>query len=116
VRSGVNAYGCCAGPMQFNIRNGPPSTWDGFGVDGDGDVRCSPYDPEDAIPAAARYLRAAGAPGDYRAALFAYNQADWYVAQVLAKPPPTVAPRMPAGAWRSTRRRCASCCATRGSS
>jgi hypothetical protein len=85
VRSGVNAYGCYAGPMQFNIRNGPPSTWDGFGVDGDSDGRRSPYDPEDAIPAAARYLRAAGAPGDYRAALFAYNQADWYVAQVLAK-------------------------------
>jgi len=26
VRYGVNAYGCCAGPMQFNVRNGPPST------------------------------------------------------------------------------------------
>jgi hypothetical protein len=24
VRSGVNTFGCCAGPMQFNIRNGPP--------------------------------------------------------------------------------------------
>ena len=39
----------------------------------------------DAIPAAARYLRAAGAPDDYHAALFAYNHAEWYVAQVLAK-------------------------------
>ena len=28
---------------------------------------------------------ATGAPGDYRAALFAYNHADWYVAEVLAK-------------------------------
>src|SRR4051794_26331525 len=27
VRSGVNSYGCCAGPMQFNLRDGPPSTW-----------------------------------------------------------------------------------------
>ena len=27
----------------------------------------------------------AGAPGDYHAALFAYNQAEWYVAEVLAK-------------------------------
>ena len=27
VQSGVNAYGCCAGPMQFNLRDGPPSTW-----------------------------------------------------------------------------------------
>jgi Transglycosylase SLT domain len=84
VRSGVNAYGCCAGPMQFSLV-GSPSTWDRYGVDGDGDGRVSVYDPADAIPAAARYLRAAGAPRDYRAALFAYNHADWYVAQVLAK-------------------------------
>ena len=45
----------------------------------------SPYDPEDAIPAAARYLRASGAPADYRRAIFAYNHADWYVADVLAQ-------------------------------
>jgi murein DD-endopeptidase MepM/ murein hydrolase activator NlpD len=25
---GVNAAGCCAGPFQFNVTNGPPSTWD----------------------------------------------------------------------------------------
>jgi hypothetical protein len=31
------------------------------------------------------YLAASGAPGDYRAAIFAYNHADWYVADVLAK-------------------------------
>src|SRR5918996_6007379 len=84
VRSGVNAYGCCAGPMQFSVV-GPVSTWDRFGVDGNDDGRRSPYDPADAIPAAARYLSASGAPQDYRAALFAYNHADWYVAQVLAK-------------------------------
>jgi hypothetical protein len=71
--------------MQFNVRNGPPSTWDAYGVDGNGDGRRSPYDPADAIPAAARFLREAGAPRDYRAALFAYNHADWYVADVLAK-------------------------------
>jgi hypothetical protein len=84
VRSGVNAFGCCAGPMQFSIV-GSPSTWDRYGVDGNRDGRRSPYDPADAIPAAARYLRASGAPADYRAALFAYNHADWYVADVLAK-------------------------------
>ena len=84
VRSGVNAFGCCAGPMQFSII-GKPSTWDRYGVDGDRDGRLSPYVPADAIPAAARYLRASGAPADYRAALFAYNHADWYVAEVLAK-------------------------------
>ena len=26
---GVNFAGCCAGPFQFNVTNGPPSTWDG---------------------------------------------------------------------------------------
>jgi hypothetical protein len=84
VRSGVNTYGCCAGPMQFSVI-GSPSTWDSYGVDGNHDGRKSPYDPADAIPAAARYLRASGAPGDYRRAIFAYNHADWYVADVLAQ-------------------------------
>lgn len=70
--------------MQFSVV-GSVSTWQRFGVDGDGDGRRSPYDPADAIPAAARYLRASGAPADYRAALFAYNHAERYVAQVLAK-------------------------------
>ena len=38
-----------------------------------------PYNPVDAIFAAARYLKAAGADKDIRAAVFAYNHADWYV-------------------------------------
>jgi hypothetical protein len=84
VSSGVNAYGCCAGPMQFSVV-GSPSTWDMYGVDGNGDGAKSPYDPADAIPAAARYLVASGAPGDYRTAIFAYNHAVWYVNEVLAK-------------------------------
>jgi hypothetical protein len=70
--------------MQFSMR-GKPSTWERFGVDGNHDGRRSPYEPADAIPAAARYLRASGAPADYHAALFAYNHAEWYVAEVLAK-------------------------------
>jgi hypothetical protein len=84
VHTGVNAHGCCAGPMQFSVV-GSPSTWESYGLDGDGDGHASPYAPADAIPAAARYLRDHGAPADYRAALFAYNHADWYVADVLAK-------------------------------
>jgi hypothetical protein len=84
VHAGVNTYGCCAGPMQFSVV-GASSTWARYGVDGNNDGRTSPYDPADAIPAAARYLKASGAPADYRAALFAYNHADWYVAEVLAK-------------------------------
>jgi hypothetical protein len=80
VHQGVNAFGCCAGPMQFNIRNGPPSTWDAYGRGG------NVYDPADAIPAAARMLCANGARGGHnlRGAIYAYNHAWWYVDQVLA--------------------------------
>ena len=39
----------------------------------------------DAIFAAARYLRAAGAETDIRKAIFAYNHADWYVDSVLMR-------------------------------
>jgi murein DD-endopeptidase MepM/ murein hydrolase activator NlpD len=67
------------GWMQFM-----PSTWDMYGVDANGDGVADPYNPEDAIFAAARYLRAAGMPGDTYGAIFAYNHADWYVAEVLA--------------------------------
>jgi cell wall-associated NlpC family hydrolase len=55
-----------------------PSTWATYGNGG------NPHDYHDALPAMARYLCASGAPGDIRAALFAYNHAEWYVDQVLA--------------------------------
>ncbi len=77
VRSGVNRFGCCAGPMQFNLRNGPPSTWDRYG-------RGNVYNARDAIAAAARYLRASGARTNLRKAIYAYNHSRAYVAQVLA--------------------------------
>jgi len=67
------------GWMQFM-----PETWAGYGVDANGDGVADPYNPEDAIFAAASYLRAAGAPADWYNAVFAYNHADWYVAEVLA--------------------------------
>ena len=67
------------GWMQFM-----PATWSAYGVDGDGDGRRNPDDPADAIPAAARYLRANGAPADWYGAVFAYNHADWYVRDVLS--------------------------------
>jgi murein DD-endopeptidase MepM/ murein hydrolase activator NlpD len=67
------------GWMQFM-----PATWTAYGVDGNGDGAKDPADPEDAIPAAARYLQASGAPGDWYRAVFAYNHADWYVRDVLA--------------------------------
>jgi hypothetical protein len=78
VRSGVNAFGCCAGPMQFNLRNGPPSTWDTWG-------RGNVYDPRDAIPAAARKLRGDGAARDLDGALLAYNNSWSYVQGVKAQ-------------------------------
>jgi hypothetical protein len=107
VRSGVNAFGCCAGPMQFNVRNGPPSTWDANAPPG-----ANVYDPKDAIPAAAHKLcndglanptkatqdpcpTVLGSPAQHQA-LYAYNHACWYAHQVLSlaaryttsRPPP----------------------------
>jgi hypothetical protein len=80
VRSGQNAHGCCAGPMQFHNDYGRGGgTWGAYGVDGNGDGKKDIYDPADAIPAAARYLKASGAPGDWDRAIFAYNHAGWYV-------------------------------------
>jgi Transglycosylase SLT domain len=66
------------GWMQFI-----PSTWAGYGVDANDDGRKDPYNPVDAICAAARYLKAAGGDQDIRQAIFAYNHADWYVDEVL---------------------------------
>jgi hypothetical protein len=76
VRSGLNSAGCCAGPMQFNLTDGPPSTWATYG-------RGSPYDPADAIPAAARKLCADGAarPGGLVPAVAGYY------GKTIANPP-----------------------------
>ena len=68
------------GWMQFM-----PATWKAYGVDANGDGRRDPYNPVDAIFAAARYLKAAGYADDVRGALFAYNHADWYVDSVLLR-------------------------------
>jgi hypothetical protein len=78
VKSGVNSFGCCAGPMQFSLV-GNPSTWDQYGAHG------NVYDPADAIPAAARYLVASGAPHDYHSAILAYNHSEAYYQEVMAK-------------------------------
>jgi hypothetical protein len=95
VHGGINRAGCCAGPMQFNLRNGPPSTWDAWG---DG-VVAHVYDPAHAIPAAARKLCGDGLAAPEQAArdpcpqvlggaalhlaLRRYNNACWYVHEVV---------------------------------
>ena len=70
------------GPMQFM-----PATWaewgiNGFGPPGPPDIN----NPLDAVPSAARMLCAAsaGRPATLAQAIFAYNHATWYVAEVLA--------------------------------
>jgi hypothetical protein len=94
VRSGINRAGCCAGPMQFNLRDGPPSTWEAWRRPGD-----NVYDPADAIPAAARKLCGNGLAGPpppdpcqhlagavrVHAAVHAYNHACGYVGRVQAQ-------------------------------
>ena len=66
------------GWMQFM-----PDTWVRWGMDGDGDGVADPWDPEDAVYAAARYLAATGGTADISRAIFAYNHAQWYVDEVL---------------------------------
>src|SRR5437763_14679944 len=90
---GLNFVHCCAGPMQFNVTNGPPSTWkrckrahllaprpDGYPHP----TRKHPsvYDDYDAIMAAAQLLRANGATtvlddgSAWRAAYLYYGPGD----------------------------------------
>jgi murein DD-endopeptidase MepM/ murein hydrolase activator NlpD len=66
------------GWMQFM-----PATWLRWGTDATGEGIADPWDPEDAVFSAARYLAAAGARTDLYRGVFAYNHADWYVRDVL---------------------------------
>jgi hypothetical protein len=68
------------GWMQFL-----PSTWKRYGVDATNSGTADPYNPVDAIFAAARYLNAAGASKNLAKAIFAYNHASWYVQSVLLR-------------------------------
>ena len=77
VKSGEN-YAGAGGPMQFL-----KPTFKLYGVDGNGDGRKDRYDPEDAIPSAANYLKHSGAPERMRSALFTYNRSWDYVNRVL---------------------------------
>jgi hypothetical protein len=71
------------GPMQFL-----PSTWSTWGIDAFGESGTPDImNPYDAVPSAAVYLCASGAARGGAAlasAIFDYNHAAWYVAEVLA--------------------------------
>jgi soluble lytic murein transglycosylase-like protein len=67
---GISSAGAL-GPMQFM-----PATWAAYG---EGDV----HSDKDAIRAAARYLKASGAPGDMVKAIWHYNHSYKYVRAVM---------------------------------
>jgi hypothetical protein len=78
TKEGAENYAGAGGPMQFEAK-----TWAEYGVDAEGQSG-SPdrWNPADAIFGAANYLHASGAPGNYKAAIYAYNHASWYVEEV----------------------------------
>ena len=82
VSAGANAAGA-VGPMQFE-----PATFAAYDlpVPPGGASPPSPYDPTDAVYAAARMLCANGAANgaDISGSVFAYNHASWYVTEVLS--------------------------------
>jgi murein DD-endopeptidase MepM/ murein hydrolase activator NlpD len=67
------------GWMQFM-----PDTWLRWGTDGNGDGVADPWNPDDGVYSAARYLAAAGGRTDISGAIFSYNHAQWYVDDVLS--------------------------------
>lgn len=101
---GLNEFGCCAGPMQFNVTNGPVSTWETYRASfrqGHRPRRYphrtrshpSVYDDFDAMMAAGALLSDAGAgevlDGASWSAAYAYYGHDLfgidYANQVLAR-------------------------------
>jgi membrane-bound lytic murein transglycosylase B len=76
VRSGSNRAGAC-GPMQIGCVPGSKAgnAWARYG-------RGRPHDPDNAIPAAARYLVDHGARHNLDRAIYAYNHSWAYVARV----------------------------------
>jgi hypothetical protein len=68
------------GWMQFL-----PSEWSQYGVDVNNSGYEDPYNPADAIFAAARYLKDAGGDTDIRAAVLAYNHSQAYVESVMLR-------------------------------
>lgn len=78
VQGPPTPYGTAKGPFQFI-----DSTWAAYGDDCDGDGRKDVYNIEDGVCGAAKYLKASGAPGNWKRAIFAYNHDNSYVDGVL---------------------------------
>ena len=80
---GDRVWDRAVGPMQFI-----PGTWESAARDGDGDGRKNPHDLDDAAAAAAAYLCSGYGNLQYgpsqAAAIYRYNQDDYYVALVQA--------------------------------
>jgi hypothetical protein len=84
------------GYMQFM-----PATWEAYKQDGNGDGRCDPYDPWDAVFSAANMLKADGFDTDPQGAVYAYNHAWWYVRKVFEQAAEYSSSMLPAanGVW-----------------
>src|SRR5436305_2005205 len=66
------------GWMQFT-----PGTWQRYGVAADGQSKPNPHSALDAIFSAAHFLAANGAARNLSKAIYAYNHATWYAADVV---------------------------------
>ncbi len=78
TQEGAVNYAGAGGPMQFLA-----STWATYGVSATGHGPPDRWNAADAIFAAARYLKANGAPSELQRAIFAYNHSTAYVQEVL---------------------------------
>ncbi len=78
TQEGAVNYAGAGGPMQFLA-----STWATYGVSVSGHGLPDRWNAADAIFAAARYLKANGAPSELQRAIFAYNHSTAYVQEVL---------------------------------
>ena len=76
------------GAGQFDLEVAGPAVPEGqenqgYATDGNNNGVADPWEPADAVHAAARLLKTNGAPADYDAAIWAYNHSDAYRSQVL---------------------------------
>ncbi len=86
------SYPTCSGlgnggiPQSVLMSPTQISKYGGYGVDANGDGKADPWDEEDAIHSAAKYLAAnmkgATETDKIKAAIFAYNHSDQYVSEV----------------------------------